>query len=113
MDFARRAARNEEMVREVNRGIEERAERDGNPSVISFNCECAQTLCLETIELEPQMYETILSARYRFVVVPEHVQAEVERIVETHDSFVVVEKVGEAREQLDRDHPQRRHAGTE
>jgi hypothetical protein len=109
MDFARRAARNEELVREANRQLEERAERQGGSPMTAFNCECAQTLCLETIELDAQVYETVLAERYRFLVVPEHVQPEVERVVEEHDQFVVVQKIGEAREQIDRDHPQHRH----
>jgi hypothetical protein len=109
MDFSRRAARNEELVREVNRQLEEQAERHGSSPMTAFNCECAQTLCLETIELDAQVYETVLAERYRFLVVPEHVQPEVEQVVEEHDEFVVVEKIGEAREQIDRDHPQHRH----
>jgi hypothetical protein len=74
-----------------------------------FHCECGQALCLEKIELRAQIYEPILAERYRFVVVSEHVRPEIERVVEEHDGFVVVEKIGEAREQIDRDHPQQRH----
>jgi hypothetical protein len=110
MDFARRAARNEEIVRDVNRRIEEGAELHGVTAPMPFHCECAQTLCLEKIELPPRIYEQILSGRYRFLIVPAHVQSEVERVVEEHGDFVVVEKVGEAREQIDRDHPQKRHS---
>jgi hypothetical protein len=109
MDFAKRAARNEEAIRDVNRQIEEGAELHGVISQMPFHCECAQTSCLEKIELDARIYEPILADRYRFVVVPEHVQPEIERVVEEHDHFVVVEKVGEAREQIDRDHPQQLH----
>jgi hypothetical protein len=109
MDFARRAARNEEFVREVNRLIEEGAQLHGVGSAMPFHCECAQTSCLEKIDLDAQIYEPILAERYRFLVVPDHVVPSVERIVETHEKFVVVEKVGEARDEIDRDHPQKRH----
>jgi hypothetical protein len=43
--------------------------------------------------------------------VPDHAQPEVERVVEEHESFLIVEKIGEAREQLDEDHPQQMHRG--
>jgi hypothetical protein len=109
VDFARRAARNEEVVREVNRQIEEGAELHGVTSEMPFHCECAQASCLEKIELDARVYEPILADRYRFVLVPTHVQPELERVVETHDDFVVVEKIGEAREQIDQDHPQGHH----
>jgi hypothetical protein len=110
VDFASRAARNEEIVRDVNRQIEEGAQLHDISSEMPFHCECAQTVCLEKIDLAASVYEPILADRYRFVVVPEHVLPEVERIVEENDRFVVVEKIGEAREQIDRDHPQPRHS---
>lgn len=113
MDFASRAARNEEIVREVNRQIEAAAQLHGVGSAMPFHCECAQTSCLEKIDLDAQTYEPILVERYRFLVVPDHVVPSVERIVETHAKFVVVEKIGEAREQIDRDHPQKRHRAAE
>jgi hypothetical protein len=110
MDFASRAARNEEFVREVNRRIEEGAKLHGVGSAMPFHCECAQDFCLKKIDLDAQIYEPILAERYRFLVVPDHVVPSVERIVQTHENFVVVEKVGEARDQIDRDHPQKRHS---
>jgi hypothetical protein len=109
MDFARRAARNEEIVRDVNRQIEEGALLHEVGSEMPFHCECGKDLCLEKIELRSRIYEPILAERYRFIVVPDHVLPEVERVVEEHDSFVVVEKIGEARKQIERDHPQERH----
>jgi hypothetical protein len=110
MDFARRAARNEEIVRDVNRQIEEGAHLHEVASEMPFHCECGRASCLEKIELRARIYEPILAERYRFVVVPDHVQRQVERVVEEHDGFVVVEKFGEARDQIDRDHPQGLHA---
>ena len=110
MDFAERAARNEEIVREVNLQIEAAAQLHAVESPMPFHCECAQPWCLEKIDLDARVYEPILDERYRFLVVPDHVVPSVERIVETHETFVVVEKVGEAREQIEEDHPQKRHA---
>jgi hypothetical protein len=111
--FAERAARNEEVVREVNEQIEDGARLHGIDSAMPLHCECGQATCFEKIELRPSQYERILGQRYRFVVTPGHQQPEVERVVEGHESFLIVEKVGEAREQLDQDHPQRTHGAAD
>jgi hypothetical protein len=109
MDFARRAARNEELVSDVNRQIEQGAALHKVSSSMPLHCECGQDRCLEKIEVDPRTYEPILDEPYQFIVVPEHVQREIERVVEQHGAFVVVEKIGKAREQIDADHPQSRH----
>jgi hypothetical protein len=111
VDFAERAARNEEVFRGVNERIEQGAEQHGVSTRLPFHCECGRALCLETIEIAPQRYAAIVRERYRFVVVPGHEEPEVERVVGEGEGFLVVEKVGEAREQIDRDHPQRHHHG--
>jgi hypothetical protein len=111
MDFAERAARNEEVFREVNKRIEEGAEQHAVASALPFHCECGRAFCVETIEIPPARYEAIVHERYHFVVRPGHEDARVERIVETEAGFLVVEKIGKAREQIDRDHPQRHHHG--
>ena len=94
MNFAERAARNEEIFRGVNERIEEGAEKHGATGRQPFHCECGR----------------IVAERYRFVVIAGHEVPEVERVVERRPGFVVVEKIGEAREQIDRDHPQQRHS---
>ena len=109
MDFARRAARNEEAVREVNRQIEEGAKLHEVTSTMPIHCECARQACFDKLELDAATYERILAERYRFVVVPGHVAPEIEHVVEEHDGYAVVEKVGEAREEIERQHPQARH----
>lgn len=109
MDFARRAARNEELFREVNRQIEEGAKLHEVSSVMPLHCECAQASCVEKIELNARTYEPILTERYRFIVVPNHADPAIERVVESHATFAIVEKIGEAREQIDHDHPQAAH----
>ncbi|HZT84202.1 MAG TPA: hypothetical protein VE984_02125 [Gaiellaceae bacterium] len=111
MDFAERAARNEEVFREVNERIEAGAERHDVSGSLPFHCECGRASCLETIELPPARYEAIVRERYHFVVLPGHEEPAIERIVDDEGRFVVVEKIGEAREQIDRDHPQRHHHG--
>jgi hypothetical protein len=109
MGFAERAARNEEVFRGINERIQEGADRHGVETTLPFHCECERASCLETIEIPPSSYERVVRERYRFVVIPGHEDDAIERVVERQTDYVVVEKVGAAREQIDRDHPQQQH----
>jgi hypothetical protein len=109
MDFAERAARNEEVFRGVNERIEEGARQHAVTAPLPFHWECRRSSCFETIDIPPGRYATVVRERYRFVVIPGHEEPQVERIVETDAGFLMVEKIGEARSQIDRDHPQRHH----
>jgi hypothetical protein len=105
MDFAERAARNEEIFRGVNERIEAGAERHDVDSPLPFHCECTDRACVETIELTPGAYDRIASDMLRFVVVSGHERPGIERVVERTEAYLVVEKIGEAREQIEEDHP--------
>jgi len=109
MGFANRAARNEEIFRGINERIEQGAEQHGVEAPLPFHCECERASCVETIDIRPAEYERVVRERYRFVLIPGHEDAAIEQVVEREAAYVVVEKVGEAREQLDRDHPQELH----
>jgi hypothetical protein len=109
VNFAERAARNEEIFRGVNARIEQGVEMHHVPGLVPYHCECGQASCFEMIALHPSDYERIAAARYQFIVTPGHEDDAIERVTEDHETYRVVEKVGEAREQLDRDHPQDRH----
>lgn len=109
MEFAHRAARNEEIFRGINERIEQGAEQHGVETPLPFHCECARASCLDTLELSPSVYERVVQERYRFLLIPGHEEVTIERVVERQPSYVVVEKIGEAREQIDRDHPQQQH----
>ena len=102
MDFAQRAAQNEQVFRSVNERIEKGSEMHGVLSPIRFHCECDRASCFETIELGPEQYRQVVAKRYCFVIVPGHDDERVERLVEEHDTYCVVEKIGEARETLGR-----------
>ena len=109
MDFPERAARNEEVFRGVNRQIEEGAEQHGVERRLPFHCECGNVACFDTIELTRDEYDRVASHRFRFVIVPGHELPEIETVVSVGEGYAVVEKQGEAREQLERDHPRDRH----
>lgn len=59
-----------------------------------FFCECGQLDCLARFRMTRAQYEAVRAHSERFVVLPGHVLPDIERVVETHDYFVVVEKLG-------------------
>jgi hypothetical protein len=109
MDFPERAARNEEVFRGVNERIASGGSLHGVTRPMPFHCECDRDRCFESITILPREYLTIADERYRFVIAPGHEDPRIERVVEVRDGYTVVEKVGEARQALDREHPQERH----
>ena len=109
MDFAERAARNKEIFRSVNERIEAGAELHRINSPEQYHCECDRTGCFEFVELRPAEYRQAVEHRYHFVTSPGHLDPRVEQLVESHESYWVVEKIGEAREAIDRRHPQQGH----
>jgi len=109
VDFAEAAANNEEVFRSINERIEEGAKQHGVEQLLPFHCECATKACVETIELSPAEYDRIASHRARFVVIHGHEQPSVEIVIESHSAYLVVEKTGEARAEIEREHPRPRH----
>jgi len=109
VDLPERAARNEEVFRDVNRLIEQGAEQYRVERRMPFHCECGNATCVATIELTPQEYEAVAAHRFRFVIQPGHELPEIETVVSAGERYAVVEKQGEAREQIDQDHPRVRH----
>jgi hypothetical protein len=109
MNFADRAAHNEEVFRTINDRIEEGAKKHGVQEALPFHCECGIETCVEKVQLPPAEYDRIAADMARFVVVPGHETPNVEVVVERHDSYVVVEKTGEALAEIKRDHPRLRH----
>jgi hypothetical protein len=109
MDFAERAARNEEVFRSINEKIDEGAELHQVASMLPFHCECGRLSCTDTIELEPRTYDEIASNLLHFILKPSHRIAEIERVVAEHERYLVVEKIGDARAEIEREHPRPRH----
>jgi len=93
-----RIARNEVLFREVNERIAESSERFSVPGSADFMCECGLVGCSQMVHLSLETYETLRSDSTRFAVVAGHEIEDVERVVERHEHYVVVEKIGRARE---------------
>jgi predicted NBD/HSP70 family sugar kinase len=93
-----RFARNEALFREANERIEEVSRRHEIGDNLEFLCECGRRDCLETIALARAEYEAVRREGDRFFVAPGHELPEVERVVERHERYFVVEKLGQAGE---------------
>ena len=97
-DQKARVGENEAMFRDVNETVASVATVRTVAEPILFLCECADQFCAESIPLSTQEYEHVRAISEHFAVTPHHVQPEVERVVETHRDYWVVEKFGEAAE---------------
>lgn len=87
-----RVAMNEATFRKVNEGMEVGQDPRG---LLTFICECGRLGCNQLIELRRAEYEDVRANPRRFAVVAGHEIAEVERVVERHDGYLVVEKAGD------------------
>jgi hypothetical protein len=65
----------------VNEGIEAGAKEHQVSRSLPFHCECGSRGCVETIEIPPARYESIVQERYHFVVIPGHEEPRIERVV--------------------------------
>jgi hypothetical protein len=85
----RRLVHNEQLFREVN---EAREEAQPDARQLTVVCECALQECIERIRLTSEDYEAVRRVPNRFIIVPGHQVAEIERVVEERGAFAVVEK---------------------
>jgi hypothetical protein len=111
MEWRQRAARNEEIHRSVNERIDETARRHALDQELAFHCECDDPECFVRLTLAASEYDAIAADVSRFIVAPGHEDTEIEKVVKRSDQYVIVEKIGAAREQIERDHPRDRHSG--
>jgi hypothetical protein len=105
---AREVGRHQALFREVNERIEELAGTFGIEDELTILCECGSGRCDERIALREDEYERLRRIPTHFAVRPGHEIADVERVVERHDGFVVVEKLGESAKTAIRLDPRRR-----
>jgi len=92
-----RAARNQSLFRAVNeqmRGLDQVFATVTETFTIA--CECADTSCLEKLEIHPHEYLAVRSEPRQFAVLPGHVYSDVETVVRESYAYVVVEKIAAA-----------------
>jgi hypothetical protein len=87
----RRLAHNEELFREVNEQVDALQDKLGGGDAL-FVCECSDPECTSSIRLTRRQYEDVRESANRFVLIPGHERPELERVVEEHGTYVVVEK---------------------
>jgi hypothetical protein len=89
-----RLAENEALFRAMSKRMaawEERQEAPPSETHLFF-CECASRRCQERVCLTIPGYVAVRESPVRFVVLRGHVFPGLERIVEEHEGYVVVEK---------------------
>ena len=64
--------------------------------MMSFRCECASLGCTDMLALSFRDYERIRKHPRQFLVAPGHEHLDVEVVVDTQPTYLVVQKVGEA-----------------
>ena len=97
MSTGERRALNENVFREMNERLEQLGEEFGDAAV-EFLCECADPACSEALSVPVSVYEAVRDHARWFLLVPGHQREGVERVVEEHLGYLVVEKLGEAGE---------------
>ena len=90
-----RAARNEVMFREANEKLGDKRRELDIEGRTPFFCECGEPTCVELIRLPLEAYEHVRAHSSWFLIADDH-PAQDARVVETHDDYVIVEKVGVA-----------------
>jgi hypothetical protein len=61
-------------------------------SEMVFLCECDNSDCEEAISMSTEEYQRVHSKTKYFVVIPSHVQLDLEEIIETFSSYALVGK---------------------
>jgi hypothetical protein len=89
-----RAAKNEQAFQRHNRRRAAIAERAGAPeqAPVPFVCECADPACARALSMTVEEYERAVAPDDQFVVIAGHQDPRVERVVETHETYLVVSK---------------------
>ena len=93
-DDERRVGRNQALFRQTNEAIEQGLWPGEPRKTVRFRCECARLECHDVVEVSVAEYESVRAFSRRFLVRAGHEIAEVERVIEQHDGWVVVEKNG-------------------
>jgi hypothetical protein len=100
-----RVADNQRLIRETNRELEQEAAdwTHGAPASdlvqyeVEFLCACGRPDCHETVLLTIGEYQRAHSRPHRFVVTHGHANPRLERVVERHGGYDVVEKLPQYR----------------
>ncbi len=96
MTGGERLAHNETVFREINERIEAGTWVASAQERIAFACECAALGCNVLVALTVPEYEAVRAHPRRFLLASGHEEPAIEVVVGRGDTYVVVEKQGEA-----------------
>jgi hypothetical protein len=89
-------ARHEILFREVNERIVEVADAERPEDDVIVLCECGQPDCLLQLDVPVLSYKEVRDHGAWFLVHPDHVEREVERVVRRESGYLIVEKTSAA-----------------
>ena len=87
-----RLAKNEILFRSVNERLDDLSDAVPWQKSTDYLCECSDTACIESIELRKDEYEHARSRPTVFFVVPGHERPTLEKVIEEHEHYLLVEK---------------------
>ena len=90
-----RLAMNEALFRELNEGVQARAEALDS-SLLEAYCECADLECVARITLTAEEYSAVRENGTQFLVRPGHDTSDLEEVIARTDRFEVVRKRGDS-----------------
>ncbi len=77
----------------MDRALESRKTGPKTPySDMTFHCECDAKSCDETIQMSTEEYQQVHRKTKHFVVIPSHVQLDLEEIITSFNDYVLVAK---------------------
>jgi hypothetical protein len=95
---AARHGLNEALFRSINERIEAGTWPSAQSELAAFRCECAALGCNLMLEMTLGEYEAVRLSPRQFIVAPGHEVSDVEAIVRRTETYLVVEKLGDAGE---------------
>src|SRR5262245_43513105 len=87
-----RVAKNEASAREINERIEESYDSHRLDTYTNMVCECGLADCDVFLRITKAEYEDVRSDPRRFVIVGQHLIADVEDVISETERFIVVQK---------------------
>jgi hypothetical protein len=69
------------------------ARHDGSEQELEVYCECGRAGCRDAVMVTPDVYKTLRRVPTHFLIKPSHAEV-AERVVESHEDFLIVEKFG-------------------
>ena len=96
---AERLAKNEALFRDVNERVRHVSRDEWHLGEHgTFLCECVDPDCLERVTVELAVYERTRDAPDRFLLKPGHERPDLEFVIDSGETYVIVEKREETKD---------------